>query len=251
MVKINLQDFKPVQVEANGLVLKSGGHLPRDYPLHTTDVKLEGRSGVATFVLITSEYNWLSYAVMGTRKPGRNWQKQGVLKDLRDKVDSAELRVRLECECVSQKWCPPGDKGVDPMNEMAVETPAVLTTREQLRKLRLNQWRKRFTKQVCRIAMKEWPPEMTPDSPNIERMVSVYLKGNSRINSRIWLHQDDLPWLIRSLYIQEKVKRVAVVPSDDKGPDAHGSMEDPVTPEKCRQPPKCEGNVHDKGSTAP
>ena len=95
--------------------------------------------------------------------------------------------------------------------------------------------------------MKEWPPEMTPDSPNIERMVSVYLEGNGEI----WLHQDDLEWLIRSLYIQEKVKRVAVVPSDDKGPDAHDSMEDPVTPEKCRQPPKCEGNLHDKWSTAP
>ena len=129
------------------------------------------------------------------------------------------------------------------MDEIEVVTPAG-TSDEQIEK---NMGNLPFRSQVCRIAMKEWPPEMTPDSPNIERMVSVYLEGNGEI----WLHQDDLAWLIRSLYIQEKVKRVTVVPSDDKGPDAHGSMEDPVTPEKCRQPPKCEGNLHDKGSTAP
>ena len=129
------------------------------------------------------------------------------------------------------------------MDEMEVETPAG-TSDEQIQK---NRRRRPYIRQACRIAMKEWPPEMTTDSPNIERMVSVYLEGHRKL----WLHQDDLPWLIRSLYIQEKVKRVAVVPSDGEGPDAHDSMEDPATPEKCRQPPKCQGNLHDKLSTAP
>ena len=129
------------------------------------------------------------------------------------------------------------------MDEMEVETPAG-TSDEQIQKKRRI---RPFISQVCRIAMKEWPPEMTPDSPNIERMVSVYVEGNKKL----WLHLDDLPWLIRSLYIEQQVKGVAVVPSDDEGPDAHDSMEDPVTPEKCRQPPKCEGNLHYKLSTAP
>ena len=129
------------------------------------------------------------------------------------------------------------------MDEMAVETPAG-TSDEKIQK---HFFKHPFISQVCRIAMKEWPPEMTRDSPNIDRMVTVYLEGRQRL----WLHQDDLPWLIRSVYIQEKVKGVAVVPSGGEGSDAHDSMEDPVTPEKCRQPPKCEGNVHDKGSTAP
>ena len=136
------------------------------------------------------------------------------------------------------------------MREMEVETPADLTTREQLKhQLKKKRWRHItfLRKQVCRIAMKEWPPEMTRDSPNIDRMVTVYLEGRPQL----WLHLDDLPWLIRSIYIQEQINRVAVVPSDDEGPDAHDSMEDPVTPEKCPQPPKCEGNVHDKWSTAP
>ena len=121
------------------------------------------------------------------------------------------------------------------MDEMEVETPAGTSDK----KIKKHFFKHPFISQVCRIAMKEWPPEMTPDSPNTDRMVSVYLEGNKHI----WLHQDDLPWLVRSLYIQQQVNGVAVVPSDGEGPDAHESIEDPVTPEKCRQPPKCEGMV--------
>ena len=110
------------------------------------------------------------------------------------------------------------------MDEIEVETPAG-TSDEQIQK---NRRKRPYIRQACRIAMKEWPPETTPDSPNIERMVSVYLEGWDKL----WLHQDDLPWLIRSLYIEQQVKRVAVVPSDGEGPDAHDSMEDLVTPEK-------------------
>ena len=101
--------------------------------------------------------------------------------------------------------------------------------------------------QVCRIAMKEWPPEITPDSPNTDRMVSVYVEGHNKL----WIHKDDLEWLIRSLYIQQQVNGAAVVPSDDEGTDANDSMEGPVTPVQCQQPPKCEGNLHDKLLMAP
>ena len=61
-----------MRVKANGLVLKSGGHIRKDYPLHTKDVKLEGRSGVATFVQIFSNHSWLRYAVLGG-KPSANY----------------------------------------------------------------------------------------------------------------------------------------------------------------------------------
>ena len=241
MVKINLQDFKPVQVRA-GVVVTSGGSLRKEYPLHTKDVELEGSSAVATFVWISSNYHWLNFAVGRPadypRPAGKQFvaglHSQGLLKDLRSKVVSAEQRIR---------W--PVDEEDDPMNEMTVpsaETLAYYQQRKKNHKRGLH-----FIKQVCQIPMKEWPPEMTPDSPNIDRMVSVYLDGTKKI----WLHLDDLPWLIRSVYIEQQLKGVAVVPSGDEGPDAHDSMEDPVTPEKCRQPPKCEGNLHDKWSMAP
>ena len=62
------------------------------------------------------------------------------------------------------------------MDEMEVETPAG-TSDEKIQK---HFFKHLFRSQVCRIAMKEWPPEMTPDSPNIERMVSVYLEGTKK-----------------------------------------------------------------------
>ena len=62
---------------------------------------------------------------------------------------------------------------------------------------------------------------------------------------------DDLNWLLQSLFIQQQVKGVAVVPSDDEGPDAHDNMDGPITPIKSRQPPRDEGHLHDKWSAAP
>ena len=239
MVKISLSDYKPVQSKTNQLVLKSGGHLSnKDCPLITKDVKLDGSSAVATFICIKTRESWLAQAVMG--KSMRGEMCQGVLKDLQDKIYSTEQRLRGGN---APESCLPGDEEADPMDEMEVETPAG-TRDEHIKRHR----RKRpFISQVCRIAMKEWPPEITPDSRNPDRIVSVYVEGNGKL----WIHQDDLEWLIRSLYIQQQVKGVAVVPSDDEGPDAHDSMEDAMTPEKCRQPPKLEGNLHDKWSMAP
>ena len=100
-----MQDFKPVQVvRANGLVLLSGGHLRKEYPLHTKDVKLEGSLSVATFVWIHSNYPWLNYAV--GMPAGKQFvaglPNQGLIKDLRNKVESAEQRLRWEYQGVSR-----------------------------------------------------------------------------------------------------------------------------------------------------
>ena len=172
MVKINLQDFKPVKIRAKGLVLESGGHLRKEYPLHTKDVKLEGSLSVATFVWISANHPWLTQSIMGKSR-WTGLMCQDVLKDLRYKVASAEQRLRWELEGVSRGWCHPGDRGVDPMDEMEVETPACTSDK----KMKKSMGKLPFISRVCRIAMNEWLPEMTPDSPNIERMVSVYLEG--------------------------------------------------------------------------
>ena len=59
------------------------------------------------------------------------------------------------------------------MDEMEVETLACTSDK----KIKKHFFKQPFISQVCRIAMNEWLPEMTTDSPNIERMVSVYLRG--------------------------------------------------------------------------
>ena len=101
--------------------------------------------------------------------------------------------------------------------------------------------------QVCRFVMKEWPPEATTGSVRIERRVAVYLEGNGKL----WIHKDDLEWLIRSLCIQQQVKGVSVVASDDEGPDAHDNMEAVMTPEKRPPRQQCDGYLHDKWSEKP
>ena len=88
---------------------------------------------------------------------------------------------------------------------------------------------------------------MTRDSPNIDRIVSVYLEGNGKL----WIHKDDLEWLVRSLWIQQQVKGVAAVASDDEGPDAHDNKEAVMTPEKRPQRQQCDGYLHDKWSEKP
>ena len=87
--------------------------------------------------------------------------------------------------------------------------------------------------------MSEWPREASTGGVQVVRRVAVYIEGTNKL----WIDKNDLEWLLRCLFIQQQVKGVAVVPSDDEGTDAHDSMEDPVTPEKCRRPPKCEGMV--------
>ena len=242
MVKIDMRGFKPVEFKANVLVLKRGGHLCKDCPLLTKDVKLEGSLSVATFVAIRTRESWLAQAVMGKSMRGEMFT--GVLNDLQNKIIATEQRIRTGR--LAEHPHMDDDDEDDPMNEMQVETAESLTINQQRRR-GSHKKGAAFTKQVCRIAMAQWPPEMTLCSRNYEKMVTVYLEGTGKI----WLHQDDLDWLIQSLFIQQQIKGVAVVPDDDEGPDAPGSMEDPVTPVKCRQPPKCEGNLHDKWLMTP
>ena len=95
--------------------------------------------------------------------------------------------------------------------------------------------------------MPEWPPECITDNTNIQRRVALYLEGNQTL----WIQKDDLEWLLRTLYIQQQVKGVSAVCSDDEGPDAHDSVEDDMTPEKRPKPQQLEGHLHDKWSEAP
>ena len=90
----------------------------------------------------------------------------------------------------------------------------------------------------------EWPPEATTGITNRERQVSVYLEGNGKL----WLFKGDLEWLVRSLWIQQQVKGVEAVGSDDECPD---SMEADMTPEKRPQPREDAGHLHDKWADAP
>ena len=89
--------------------------------------------------------------------------------------------------------------------------------------------------------MKEWPPETITGNDRIERKVVVYLEGTGKL----WINRVDINWLIRTLYIQQQLKGVAIVASDDEGCDAT------VTPGQRPKPQECEGHLHDKWDTPP
>ena len=96
--------------------------------------------------------------------------------------------------------------------------------------------------------MPDWPPEALTggEAPN-SRAVSVFVEGSGML----WLHKDDLEWLIRFLVIQQPLKGVPVVAEDDEGPDAAERMDFEMTPEKCPQPKKDNGHIYDKWDSEP
>ena len=70
--------------------------------------------------------------------------------------------------------------------------------------------------------MPEWPPEaLTGSEVQVPRAVSVFVEGTGVL----WIHSDDLEWLIRFIMIQQQLKGVPVVEEDDEGPDAAESMD--------------------------
>ena len=96
--------------------------------------------------------------------------------------------------------------------------------------------------------MPEWPPEaLTGSEVQVPRAVSVFAEGSGTL----WLHSDDLEWMIRFLVIQQQLKGVPAVAEEDEGPDAAERMDFEMTPEKCPQPKKDNGHIYDKCDSEP
>ncbi len=96
--------------------------------------------------------------------------------------------------------------------------------------------------------MPEWPPEaLTGGEAPTSRTVCLFVEGRGML----WLHSDDLEWLIQFLVIQQQLKGVPAVAEDDEGPDAAERMDFEMTPEKCPQPKKDNGHIYDKWDSEP
>ena len=114
MVKISLKGFKNVAFKVNSLSITKGGTLTKEMPLVSKDVcEGEGLS-TKTFVHITSRAAWLTQAVMG--KSSRGCMHEGVLIELRRRVEAEEQRIRSGAPAEIL----PDNGGTDPMDEMEV-----------------------------------------------------------------------------------------------------------------------------------
>ena len=115
------------------------------------------------------------------------------------------------------------------MDEMEVmEEPEAIHPETNKQKKKKNKTCIAFDSQICRFAMSEWPRDASTDRVQAVRRVAVYIEGTGKL----WIDKNDLEWLLRCLFIQQQVKGVSVVASDDEGPDAHDNMEAVMTPEK-------------------
>ena len=155
----------------------------------------------------------------------------GVLTDLHDLVVAAEKRLRPGLPEAEEEE--ETRQGNDPMDEMEDDVEP------QPRK----QSKSKFVKQVSTFVMNEWPPETITGNGILEKKVVVYLEGTGKL----WINKVDINWLVRTLYIQQQLKGVGIVASDDEGPDSIAI----VTPEKRPKPQECEGHLHDKWDTPP
>ena len=209
MVKVCMRGFKSVSFR-NPLVVY-GGYLNRECPLVNKRVRVPGHVPPwETYIQVKTKDAWLTQAVMGKAFKGVLYP--GVLTDLHDKVVAAETRLRAGF---------PVEADVEPQPPRHTFSS--------------------FPKQPSTFVMSEWPPETITGNVIVEREVAVYLEGSGKL----WIKKEDINWLIRTLYIQQQLKGVAIVASDDEGSDAI------VTPEKRPKPQECEGHLHDKWDTPP
>ena len=51
--------------------------------------------------------------------------------------------------------------------------------------------------------------------PAPPRAITIYIAGRKQL----WLHLKDVPWAIKYMFIQQLLKGIDVVASDDEGPD--------------------------------
>ena len=239
MVKISMRGYKPVEFQWHTLTIKCGGRLNRGWPLVTKKVKAQNNLGEecsATYVHIKSRDAWLNQAVLGAS--GRGEMYSALLTELHERIVAMEDRIKSGLPPVGSSE----PEGPDPMDEMGVlEEPE--TNKQPTRKKKIP-----FRGQAVHTRMSEWPKEaITGGACMVMRDVSIYLEGQTRL----WLHTKDVEWLIRSLWIQQQLKGVGDVASDDEGPDSPKSMEDDMTPEKRPQPQEIAGHLYDKWDTAP
>ena len=83
-----MSGFRPVEFKRGELILKKGGLLNKEVPLHTKEIRSGAGGAAATFIKIKSRESWLGAATMG--KCNRGEMFPGVHGELRERVAAME-----------------------------------------------------------------------------------------------------------------------------------------------------------------
>ena len=210
MVKAMDAIFKPVTVEF-GQVHIAGGFLSKAAPVVSKRVEGLDRKQY-TFVKMSSCEYWLLQATCG--KGNRSmvgFSRTSLLSLLRthivrlcdgtDALDAIQSVVTEEGE-------------YDPMDEInRAQTTNHTTVLPADRQGRTRYYQNRARNCITSVNVPCRPPEIDPNCTQM-RAVTLYITDRKMV----WLSLDDVPWAIRYLFDQHRLKGVAVVDDDDAGP---------------------------------
>ena len=213
IMKIDMKKYRKAQIVWGGVTIKSAGRQSKEMPLTTKKVSDH------TFVLIKTREPWLNNAIFGTC--GYRCGNWSLLEQLRRHVVTMEKRIRSGLEAIVQES---DDDDDDPMNAMGpcgAEDPGATENNHQVPHRR----KEAFIPQVITVQMHEWPPEADVGCSEGMREVRLFLEGNQKL----WIHWEDIEWLVRSLWVNCQLKGVPNVPGEDKGPGADKT----IAPSQC------------------
>ena len=205
MVKMSFDGFKDVTYKPAQLHIKTGGLLKKEQALTTKHVDTgkvdaKGRPVTENYIKLTTREVWIRGAILGLAKDKKDKVLQtGIIDELRQLSNDIY-------NLGSGETCPANDSP-DPMEEMM---PFATSVKKEKRKKEFQ-----FEPRVHTLTMPDWPPEAVTGhvtTRNIRIFIEAY--------NQLWLHQDDIDWMLRYIYIQQQLKGVDVVASDDEGPDA-------------------------------
>ena len=172
--------------------------------------KMDG-SGVEVqhmYVRISTNDNWLMQATTGHRRASDSFGPNSLLKVLREQTVLAcdgKLPVN-DPHPVAQSEDP-----MDAINVMEMETPQKLIRGDGLKRRRY--YHNCASHKILALSMPSNPPELMEQGDET-RTITLWVGDRKSI----WLHQDDVEWAVRYLWVQSQLKGVPLVPSASEGP---------------------------------
>ena len=198
--------FTPLTFSA-GTITVDGGYAakPRAAPVQMVD---DGFGNNLVFLKISKQQEWLVHAALGewcTRSKGLVFDKHNLLEGLRGKIkqySNGELSVDPV----------PHNADVDPMDAIGTETSSSDTSPSKTASrgghrggdVRLRYYRNHARGKVVRVDMPasgHAPDQISPEF----RQIRLFIMDRKTI----WLHQDDVNWLVRILAKQANCSRLS------------------------------------------
>ena len=193
--------------------------------METGKVDAKGRPVTDNYIKLTTREVWIRGAILGLAKDKKDRALQtGIIDELRQLSNEIYTLGSGETSALESGETSPANDKPDPMEEMMPFGPLGKKEKRNSKK------ELQFEPHVHILTMPDWPPEAVA-GPVTTKKVRIFVEAFNML----WVHQDDIDWMLRYIYIQQQLKGVDAVASEDEGPDAACAILEAHTPE--RKPP--------------